>query len=71
VMGAYFAGVVQSPVTAAVILVEMTAADRMLLPLLATTIVAYSASRLVCPTALYEALAQAILGAPATAPDKT
>lgn len=62
-MGAYFAGVVQSPITAAVILVEMTAADRMLLPLLATTIAAYEASRLVCPTALYEALSEAFLRA--------
>jgi H+/Cl- antiporter ClcA len=53
--------VVQSPITAAAILVEMTAAHRMFLPLLATTIVAYEASRLLCPTSLYEALALAFL----------
>ena len=60
-MGAYFAGVVQSPITAAVIMLEMTAADRMALPLLATTILAYGASRLVCPVALYEALADNLI----------
>jgi H+/Cl- antiporter ClcA len=60
-MGAYFAGVVQSPLTAAIILVEMTAADQMILPLLAATITAYETSRLVCPMALYEALAEAFL----------
>lgn len=62
VMGAYFAGVVQSPITAAVILVEMTATRHLLVPLLATTVLAYGASRLVCPVSLYEALALAFLG---------
>ena len=61
VMAAYFAGVVQSPITAAVILVEMTAATHMTLPLLAVTAVAYAVSRLVCPVALYEALATGFL----------
>lgn len=61
VMGAYFAGVVQSPITAALILVEMTSATSMALPLLAATNLAYAASRLVCPTALYEALAENFL----------
>lgn len=61
VMGAYFAGVVQSPITAAVILVEMTGARHLLVPLLATTVLAYGASRLVCPVSLYEALALAFL----------
>lgn len=60
-MAAYFAGVVQSPLTAAVIVVEMTAARELLLPLLAATILAYHASRLLCPVALYEALAQGFL----------
>lgn len=55
-MGGYFSGVVQSPITAAVILVEMTSAEHLLLPLLATTVLAYEASRRVCPTAIYEAL---------------
>ena len=57
-MGAYFSGVVQSPITAAVIIIEMTAARFMTLPLLVTTVLAYRASRLVCPVSLYEGLAE-------------
>ena len=60
-MGAYFSGVVQSPITAAVILFEMTAARSMLLPLLLATVLAYQASRLVCPVSLYEVLAESFL----------
>jgi H+/Cl- antiporter ClcA len=56
-MGAYFCGVVQSPITVAVIVVEMTAARDLLLPLLLTTVIAFHASRVVCPVAIYEALA--------------
>jgi H+/Cl- antiporter ClcA len=62
-MAAYFSGVVQSPITAAVIAIEMTAARSMTLPLLVTTVVAYGASRLVCPVSLYEALAESFLRA--------
>ena len=51
----------ESPITAAVILVEMTGARPMLVPLLAATLTAYGASRLVCRTSLYEALAEAFL----------
>ena len=61
VMGAYFSGVVHSPVTAAVILFEMTAAHMMLLPLVLATVLAYEASRLVCPVSLYEQLAESFL----------
>lgn len=60
-MAAYFCGVVQSPMTAAIIVVEMTGAQALLLPLLTTTVIAYQTSRLICPTALYEALADAFL----------
>lgn len=60
-MAAYFCGVVQSPITAAIIVVEMTGAAALLLPLLVTTLIAFHASRLVCPVALYEALAEAFL----------
>ena len=61
-MVAYFAGVVQSPITCAVIMVEMTAARYLTLPLLGTAVVAYECSRLVCRTAIYEALADLFLG---------
>jgi H+/Cl- antiporter ClcA len=61
VMGAYFAGVVQSPITAAVILFEMTAARFMLLPLLVAAVLAYESSRVICPVSLYEQLAGGFL----------
>jgi H+/Cl- antiporter ClcA len=57
----YFSGVVQSPLTAAVILVEMTGAVAFTLPLGLAAILAYEASRRVCPVPLYEALAENFL----------
>jgi H+/Cl- antiporter ClcA len=60
---AYFAGVVQSPMTAFIILVEMTGAVAFTLPLGLASIVAYEASRRVCPVPLYEALAENFLRA--------
>lgn len=60
-MVAYFSGVVQSPITCAVIMVEMTEARFMTIPLLAVAIVAYECSHRVCRTAIYEALADIFL----------
>ncbi|MBJ7391446.1 MAG: chloride channel protein [Chthoniobacterales bacterium] len=57
----YFSGVVQSPMTAFIILIEMTGAVAFTLPLGLASIVAYEASRRVCPVALYEALAENFL----------
>lgn len=54
---AYFSGVVQSPMTSFIILLEMTGVTMFTLPLAMTAILAYEVSRRVCPTALYEALA--------------
>lgn len=54
-MVAYFAGVIQAPITAFVIVMEMTDDHAMLVPLMATALVAYGVSRLVCPRRLYEA----------------
>ncbi|MBN2751811.1 MAG: chloride channel protein [Rhodospirillaceae bacterium] len=56
-MAAYFTGVVQSPITAAVIVMEMTDNRELTVPLLATSFMAFGASRLVCPHPLYKALA--------------
>jgi H+/Cl- antiporter ClcA len=56
-MVGYFTGVVQAPITAFVIVMEMTADQAMLIPLMATAVIAYGTSRLVCPEALYHALA--------------
>lgn len=61
-MAAYFAGVVQSPITVAAILFEMTAAPGMLLPLMITSMLATLAARRVCDPPIYEALADAFLG---------
>jgi H+/Cl- antiporter ClcA len=58
---AYFSGVVQSPMTSFIIVIEMTGAIAFTLPLGLASIVAYEVSRRVCPVALYEALAQNFL----------
>ncbi len=61
-MVAYFTGVVQSPLTCGVIMIEMTGARHMTIPLILTAVVAYECSRLICRTAIYEALADLFLG---------
>ena len=61
-VASYFSGVVQSPMTSFIILIEMTGAVAFTLPLGVASIVAYEASRRVCPVALYEALAENFLG---------
>lgn len=60
-MVAYFAGVVQSPITCAIIMVEMTAARHMTLPLLGVAVISYECSHLVCRMSLYESLANTFL----------
>jgi H+/Cl- antiporter ClcA len=57
-MVAYFAGVVQAPVTAFVIVIEMTRDSDMALPLMATSLIAHGFSRLVCPQPIYKALSK-------------
>jgi H+/Cl- antiporter ClcA len=56
-MCAYFAGVVQAPITAAVIIGEMAAASGLRLPLLLAAMIAYGVSRLIQRESLYHALA--------------
>jgi H+/Cl- antiporter ClcA len=55
-MVAYFAGVVQSPLTAFVIVLEMTSDKGMAMPLMACALLAAGTSRLVSPEPLYHAL---------------
>ncbi|MFV2060198.1 MAG: chloride channel protein [Gammaproteobacteria bacterium] len=57
-MVGYFTGVVQTPITAFIIVMEMTDNSGMLMPLMATALVAKSVSRVVCPIPIYEAMAQ-------------
>lgn len=60
-MVAYFSGVVQTPITAFIIVMEMTDNQEMLLPLMATAFIAFGSSHLVCPKPLYHSLAQAFV----------
>ena len=64
-MVGYFTGVVQTPITAFVIVMEMTDNSHMLLPLMATALIAQGISHLVCPRPIYRALADAYLQKPA------
>ena len=58
---AYFSGVVQSPLTSFIIVVEMTGAISFTLPLGLASVVACEISRRICEVPLYEALAQNFL----------
>lgn len=63
-MVGYFVGVVQTPLTGFIIVMEMTDNHSLLLPLMATAFIAYGISRVVCPVPIYEALAKAFLVPP-------
>ncbi len=56
-MVGYFSGVVQAPLTAFIIVTEMTRENDMALPLMSCSLLAYGVSRMVCPHPLYKALA--------------
>jgi H+/Cl- antiporter ClcA len=58
-MAGYLAGVVQAPLTSAVILMEMTRDPGLVGPLLLCTLIARRCSEAVAPTPLYHALARA------------
>lgn len=60
-MVSYFTGVVQAPITAFVIVTEMTNNHALLVPLMLASVIAYSTSRLICPTGVYHALAENFL----------
>jgi H+/Cl- antiporter ClcA len=57
-MVGFFAGAVQAPITGFVIVVEMTGDQAMIIPLMATALVATGISRLITPDPLYHALAE-------------
>lgn len=63
-MVAYFAGVVQAPITAAVIVMEMTSNHALAVPLMATSLLAFLVSRLVCRRPLYGTMALRFLTPP-------
>jgi H+/Cl- antiporter ClcA len=60
-MTAYFAGVVQAPITSAVIIGEMSNATGMRLPLLLAAVIGYGVSRTFQRESLYHAMAHAFL----------
>jgi H+/Cl- antiporter ClcA len=56
-MVAFLAAMTQAPITSFVIVMEMTANHEMLLPLMATAVIAHSISKSVCRVPLYHGLA--------------
>ncbi|WP_295878714.1 chloride channel protein [uncultured Thiohalocapsa sp.] len=65
-MVAYFAGAVKSPITAFVIVMEMTDDQNTLLALMAAAMVGYGVSFLLSPQPLYHSLAQMLIEREAT-----
>jgi len=61
-MTGYFAGVVQAPITAFVIILEMTADTHDTVPVMCTALIGYGVARLVSRESLYHGLAKAYLG---------
>ena len=57
-MVAYFSGVVQAPITAFVIVMEMTDNHDLVLAMMATSLLASGTSKLICPKPIYHALAE-------------
>ena len=60
-MVGYFSGVVQTPITAVIIVMEMTDDNQLLLPLMATSLLAAAVSKLICPEPIYQAMAKDFL----------
>jgi H+/Cl- antiporter ClcA len=57
-MVAYFSGVTQAPLTSFIIVMEMTNNHDLVLPLMATALIAHGVSRIICHEPLYKALAE-------------
>ena len=55
-MVGYFTGVVRAPMTAVIIMMEMTADHTMILPLFATALIADAVSAMICRHKLYHVL---------------
>jgi len=57
-MVGFFTGAVQAPITGFVIVAEMTGDQAMIIPLMATALLATGISKLITPEPLYHALAE-------------
>jgi len=64
-MTGYFTGVTQSPLTGAVIVMEMVNDHALILPLLATAFIAMGISKIFCDQPIYQALAAPFRNSPA------
>ena len=62
-MVAYFSGVVQAPITAFVIVEEMTNDHALIVPLMIASMIGFATSKLVCPEGVYHALAHNFVAA--------
>ncbi len=62
-MAGYFAGVVQAPMTAFVIIVEMTGDHQAVIPIMAVSMIGYVASRVLSPEPLYHGLSRNFIAA--------
>jgi H+/Cl- antiporter ClcA len=70
-MVSYFAGVVQAPITAFVIVTEMTDNHTMVVPLMAAALIAHATSKLICEEGVYHALAKGFIERAESPRDKT
>ncbi|WP_050625670.1 chloride channel protein [Bradyrhizobium viridifuturi] len=70
-MVSYFAGVVQAPITAFVIVTEMTDNHAMVVPLMAAALIAHASSKLICKEGVYHALAKGFINRAAPAQKTT
>jgi H+/Cl- antiporter ClcA len=70
-MVSYFAGVVQAPITAFVIVTEMTDNHAMVVPLMAAALIAHATSKLVCEEGVYHALAKGFVERAQSPRDRT
>ncbi len=57
-MAAYFTGVVQTPITAVILIMEMTDNQSILLPVMAVALIADGISKLISPQPIYRAMAE-------------
>ncbi|MEI6415332.1 MAG: chloride channel protein [Pseudomonadota bacterium] len=60
-MVGYFSGVTQAPLTTFIIVMEMTDNHGIVVPLMATALIANGISRVICPEPLYKALSERFL----------
>lgn len=62
-MAGYFSGVVQAPMTAFVIIIEMTGDHRAVIPIMATALIGYVTSRVLSREPLYHGLSRVFIAA--------